>query len=1061
MMSVFWRSWQGFVGRLFHYAHLGAGDASDPHYFARFPVFVTGLGLFWVGLLALINRAWLSMLSEQRPLFSWDVSLLFIVLGLALFLSLSHVIWSRCLAAVALLVGFLWSFGPWGHDSLIASIAPFHAFWHLVLPLLSFALILATAGRAARRVARGIAALTVLVCVVFFVFWPEAYLNQLAGTTGVFIRLALILVAALAVGSVAKRRHPESPFVLRRFLVINLAGSFLSVACWYFLVEDVRSLRHRSADLSARAVAESITVTLQNHSALLKRMVNRWEALGQVPGRAYIQQDLASYITDNPYLGLIAVVSADNQIVEEATSRAYLIDVLRSALEDPRTQNLFAYTRVSDFSQLLLSESLLPRLRNWYMMLLPLERVQSGWFIVALHDPVAMVRPILDLASADIGFRIKQNNANTVLYDSVGQQSGMQALGHVELPVQDGLVWTLEWWQKKGSPSRVPPLPDLMMLGGLLLTVLLSRFAYLSSLLGRHAQQLSYQTLHDRTTDLPNQRMLERELALYLEKAEDTQGSVAVVLFSISGLKRVNDSRGYQVGNAVLARVAGRIRSAAAQARLIARLDRGEFVAVCTDCDRQTIADQITATVAHIREPYRVQESVYHLDVSVGVSLAKGRTASPDELLREAELAAALARRDGKAAWQVYSEALTAPAIERVRLSADLRQAFKNDALQVLYQPVVDIRTGFITSVHASVQWVHPQRGVVPPDLFIPLAEETGQAIALGQWMLQQVCRDMLTFMQKAQINFPGVVTVSHREFWRADFVHSVRNVLEDTRLSPRVLTLAVTDELFSMNVDASLDALRELNAMGVGLVLERLGVGNASLRTIRKMPVSRIKIDPAFIKEVVSAGDDAAITRSIISLAHHLDLRVVAEGVETEAQYWFLRKNYCDEVQGGLFGAPCSAQEFLVRLQRTGARLPLPMAATSAASDKVLLLVDDEPNILRALTRLLRRDGYRILTADTPEEALVLLAQHPVQVIVSDQRMPSMTGTEFFARVKDLYPKTVRLILSGYTDLKSVTDAINHGAIYRFLTKPWDDEELRDQIAQAFRTSEGMNKEG
>jgi response regulator RpfG family c-di-GMP phosphodiesterase len=182
------------------------------------------------------------------------------------------------------------------------------------------------------------------------------------------------------------------------------------------------------------------------------------------------------------------------------------------------------------------------------------------------------------------------------------------------------------------------------------------------------------------------------------------------------------------------------------------------------------------------------------------------------------------------------------------------------------------------------------------------------------------------------------------------------------------------------------------------------------------------------------------------------LNLKVVAEGVETESQFWFLKRNFCDEVQGYLFQRPVPFDDFSQLLYEKGGRVILPTARVSASPDKVLLLLDDEPNILRALSRLLRRDGYRILTASTPQQAFALLAENDVQVVMSDQRMPEMTGTEFFRRVKEMYPDTIRLILSGYTDLKSVTDAINHGAIYRFLTKPWDDEELRREIAEAFK---------
>src|SRR5690606_16476710 len=212
-------------------------------------------------------------------------------------------------------------------------------------------------------------------------------------------------------------------------------------------------------------------------------------------------------------------------------------------------------------------------------------------------------------------------------------------------------------------------------------------------------------------------------------------------------------------------------------------------------------------------------------------------------------------------------------------------------------------------------------------------------------------------------------------------------------------------------------------------------------------------KIDRSFVQEIISDRHDAAITQGIISMAHHLRLKVIAEGVENEPQLAFLKKSHCDEFQGYYFAQPmpfAKLQEFLRARMLT--LDPIQQAGKEQDVAQTLLLLDDEENILRALARLLRRDGYRILMATRAQDAFELLAKHDVQVILSDQRMPEMSGTEFLSLVKDLYPNTIRIVLSGYTDLKSVTDAINQGAIYKFLTKPWDDEQLRQNINQAFR---------
>ena len=264
------------------------------------------------------------------------------------------------------------------------------------------------------------------------------------------------------------------------------------------------------------------------------------------------------------------------------------------------------------------------------------------------------------------------------------------------------------------------------------------------------------------------------------------------------------------------------------------------------------------------------------------------------------------------------------------------------------------------------------------------------------------------------------------------------------------MLELEIVESVVLYDTDQVIESLHKLRALGIGIAIDDFGTGFSSLSYLKLMPVTKIKIDRAFIKDVISDRSDAAITQGILSMAHHLSLEVVAEGVETEAHAAFLRKNHCDLLQGYLFARPMPFPELVTYM---GDHSPDVHALASGAvqNQPTLLLLDDETNILRALSRVLRRDGYRILSSTSVREAFELLAANDVQVIISDQRMPEMSGTEFLSQVKNIYPDTVRLVLSGYTDLKSVTDAINEGSIYKFLTKPWDDQQIRAHVKQAF----------
>jgi CheY-like chemotaxis protein len=232
---------------------------------------------------------------------------------------------------------------------------------------------------------------------------------------------------------------------------------------------------------------------------------------------------------------------------------------------------------------------------------------------------------------------------------------------------------------------------------------------------------------------------------------------------------------------------------------------------------------------------------------------------------------------------------------------------------------------------------------------------------------------------------------------------------------------------------------------------LDDFGTGYSSLAHLKRFPFNAVKIDHSFVCDITRNPEDAAIAVAIIAMAHGMLMKVVAEGVETQGQFNYLLAHGCDQMQGNFFSPAVPRDAFEADL-RSGRRLRLP--APAPADQRTLLLVDDEPHICAALARMLRPDGYSILTANSGSEGLELLSVNPVQVIISDQRMPGMSGTEFLDTVRQLYPDTVRIILSGYTDLAVVTDAVNRGAVFKFLTKPWDDEMLRETVRDAFRHS-------
>jgi CheY-like chemotaxis protein len=261
-------------------------------------------------------------------------------------------------------------------------------------------------------------------------------------------------------------------------------------------------------------------------------------------------------------------------------------------------------------------------------------------------------------------------------------------------------------------------------------------------------------------------------------------------------------------------------------------------------------------------------------------------------------------------------------------------------------------------------------------------------------------------------------------------------------------LELELAERMVMSDVGRAVATLAGLRKLGVSVAFDDFGTGYSSLAQMKDFPLDALKIDQSFVRTISGNGNDAAIPDAIVSLAHNLGMRVIAEGVETEAQCELLARNMCDEIQGNLF-SPALDAAAVEALLAAGRKLP-PHLLRMQKRERTLLLVDDEPNILSALKRQLRGAGLRILTAPGGKEGLALLESEAVDVIVSDQRMPDMTGVEFLRAVKTSHPDTVRIVLSGFTELQSVTDAVNEGAIYKFLTKPWDDTQLRGHIQEA-----------
>jgi PAS domain S-box-containing protein len=388
-------------------------------------------------------------------------------------------------------------------------------------------------------------------------------------------------------------------------------------------------------------------------------------------------------------------------------------------------------------------------------------------------------------------------------------------------------------------------------------------------------------------------------------------------------------------------------------------------------------------------------------------------------------------------------------------LEHELHDALAKNQFRLVFEPVVHLASGAVAGFEALLRWEHPARGAVAPAEFIPVVEACGMADVVTRWVLERAVAQLRAWEDEGHHGLQMSVNVPPSVFEHEGLDRHLLELLAQHGIAANQIELELTERTLADANAAVIVRLQALRRRGVAVAIDDFGTGHSNLGYLTRLPLDCLKLDLSFVQGAVCNPWDATVARMACELARALKLRVAVEGVETEGQRQFFRNLSCDLAQGPLFARPLEAADATALL---GSGRRFDQAAPAAAQEpreRHLLLLDDEPNILRSLRRVFRAQPWTVHTAGTPDEAFELLARHPVGVVMSDQRMPLMRGTDFLARVKQLYPDTMRIVLSGYTELQSVTDAINEGAIYKFLTKPWNDEALNQEIEQAFRQHE------
>jgi diguanylate cyclase (GGDEF)-like protein/PAS domain S-box-containing protein len=440
----------------------------------------------------------------------------------------------------------------------------------------------------------------------------------------------------------------------------------------------------------------------------------------------------------------------------------------------------------------------------------------------------------------------------------------------------------------------------------------------------RAEENLLHMATHDALTGLPNRSLLQDRISQSISHAERMQREVAVLFLDFDRFKNINDSLGHAAGDALISSMARRLRNAVRMVDTVARVGGDEFVIVLTDITRKSDITQVLSNLIEaIMQPVLVEGHDLSITASIGISTYPHDGRDVSSLLKNADTAMYRAKEAGRNGFRFYAQEMNADAVDRLRLENDLRSAIKKgDELTLHYQPQVDTVTGCIVAAEALLRWHHPKHGLISPVDFIPMAEETGLIVQIGEWVLRHVCAQLRSWIEAGHPGIVIAVNLSPRQFHQPDIVEMIARALSDYDLPPHLLELEITESSLMRNPEEAAILLGELSEMGFRLSVDDFGTGYSSLGYLKRFPLDALKIDRSFVADIESDHDSASIAAAVIALAHSLGLKVVAEGVELDSQMEYLRSLKCDLAQGYLLGRPMPADDLVAFMEKRPCQL-------------------------------------------------------------------------------------------------------------------------------------------
>ena len=563
-------------------------------------------------------------------------------------------------------------------------------------------------------------------------------------------------------------------------------------------------------------------------------------------------------------------------------------------------------------------------------------------------------------------------------------------------------------------------------------------------------EQLAYLAKFDGVTGLPNRHMFYDRLSQALAQAKRLSAPLACMFVDLDRFKAINDTYGHSVGDLLLGQFGERLKQCVRSRDTVARLGGDEFAVLLETLAKPTDADVVAQKVLDaVAKPFDLAGRESYVGASIGISLYPQHDDDITPLLQKADVAMYVAKQQGRNNFKHYSSEMDRNTALRMALETSLRGALERDEFLLHYQPKASLVDGTMTGLEALVRWQDSKRGLVSPAQFIPILEESGLIVPVGEWIIDAVCRQISSWQAQGIAVRPVAVNLSARQFKQRELAQAVRATLDRHNVDPSLIQFEITESMLMDDPNAALRVMQDLKSAAIRLSVDDFGTGYSSLAYLKRFPLDELKIDRTFVNDVASDTGNASIILAVINLAHNLKLKVVAEGVENRMQMMFLKTHGCNEMQGYYFARPMGVEQCTQALAQ-GQRLDIP-AENQQTESPVLLLLDDNESDLQLMQRALKPGGYKIVSTMDPYEALQILMERNVSIVISDHNMPRLSGTDFMVSVRNLYPDTLRIVMSGSTSLDVVASAVNAAAVHKFLSKNWNAARLLAEVRDAY----------